>query len=139
VSELEDPIVINLIFEDTKRNRERVVESGHIERSDLYYGLENLAHNNNIYGMFADVYDAIRYTIPTAVIINENGQRGVMFRGAKSFEGSELALIILDGVIVSDIDHLTPMQITSIRKLTSQEAALYGARAGNGVISITTL
>lgn len=129
---------INLIFENTGRNAEIASEAGYISREDLKYGLEHLAHENNIYENFVSVYDAIKYAIPESTIITENGQKGIQFRGPMTVHGSNSALILVDGVIVDDVSFLNPIQIVSIRRLSSSEASLYGARGGNGVISIVT-
>src|SRR5690606_9020058 len=47
-------------------------------------------------------------------------------------------LIIIDGVPRSSFSHIAPSDITSISILKDASAAIYGARAANGVINIIT-
>ena len=129
---------INLIILNTPGNPERVARAGYISRENMEFGFANLANENNIYSTFTDIYDAIRYAEPSANIIVENGVKGVMFRGNKTFQGSQMALVVVDGVIVDDISSIIPSQVMSIRKLSGPAASIYGARAGNGVIAIET-
>jgi TonB-linked SusC/RagA family outer membrane protein len=51
--------------------------------------------------------------------------------------GFDSALIIVDGV-ESSMSHLDPSQVESITILKDGSASIYGARAGNGVILVTT-
>ena len=52
--------------------------------------------------------------------------------------GSNAALFVVDGVIVDDVSYVAPSEIVNIKQLSSSQAAIYGARAGGGVIVITT-
>ena len=129
---------INLIIKNDQKSIEKVVEEGYLSREDMEYGRKNLWHLNNEFRQFNDAYDAIKYALPESTIIIENGKKGVQFRGPKTIYGSNLALILVDGVIVDDVSFINPGDIISIMKLNSSAAALYGARAMNGVISINT-
>ena len=64
----------------------------------------------------------------------------VVLRGNRSIAGSSQPLYIVDGVpLGGDINDLSPDDIASISVLRgSNAAALYGARANNGAIIITT-
>ena len=68
----------------------------------------------------------------------ENGR--VLIRGGKtSFTaGSSYALIIVDGQPTQSIEWIRPCFVRSVRILKDSEAAIYGSRAGNGVVVITT-
>lgn len=129
---------INLIYENKEKNKEIAIEEGNISREDLEYGLEYLASDNNIYYNFTDVFDAIHYALPAANFIVENGTKKVMLRGPKTVAGSNAALFVVDGVIVDDVSYVAPSEIVNIKQLSSSQAAIYGARAGGGVIVITT-
>jgi len=138
IKEEDQELKINLIFENNERNINRAEEAGYMTREDLEYGLEHLYMENNIFNNFVDVFDAIEYVLPEVTIINENGRRGVLIRGYKSMEGSNTALTVVNGVIVDDISYINPVNIISISRLSPAATALYGARGGNGVISIET-
>jgi TonB-dependent SusC/RagA subfamily outer membrane receptor len=64
----------------------------------------------------------------------------IMIRGLSSISADKAPLYVIDGVLVEDgLKGVNPMDIGNINVLKSTEAtALYGARAVNGVIIITT-
>lgn len=75
-------------------------------------------------------------------ITNLSGQPGeaptVRIRGAGT-TGNSSPLFIVDGMAVGGIDYLNPGDIESIDVLKdAASAAIYGARAANGVVLITT-
>lgn len=65
---------------------------------------------------------------------------GVMIRGQSSIGAGEQPLVIVDGVpVLGGLDKIDPSLIGDVNVLKSSEATLiYGARAANGVILITT-
>jgi TonB-linked SusC/RagA family outer membrane protein len=63
----------------------------------------------------------------------------ILIRGDKSFTGNSSPLYVIDGVPTGRGDLLNPEDIESIQVLQgASAAALYGSRAVNGVILITT-
>ncbi|WP_282037217.1 SusC/RagA family TonB-linked outer membrane protein [Saccharicrinis aurantiacus] len=63
----------------------------------------------------------------------------VMIRGTQSINGSNAPIYVVDGVITTTIDNLNPNNIASVSILKdASAAAIYGARAANGVIIVTT-
>jgi TonB-linked SusC/RagA family outer membrane protein len=63
----------------------------------------------------------------------------ILIRGDKSFTGNSTPLYVIDGVPTGRGDLLNPEDIESIQILQgASAAALYGSRAANGVILITT-
>ena len=75
-------------------------------------------------------------------VTHQSGQPGesptIRVRGAGT-TGNADPLFIVDGLAVRDIDYLNPGDIESIEVLKDgASAAIYGARAANGVILITT-
>lgn len=78
----------------------------------------------------------------SGVTVLGSGQPGnepsVTIRGANTF-GNNNPLYIVDGVPVSNISHLNPNDIKSLQVLKDAGAAsIYGSRASNGVIVIST-
>ena len=69
-----------------------------------------------------------------------SGASKVVLRGNRSIAGSSQPLYIVDGVpLGGDISDLSPDDVASINVLKgANAAALYGARANNGAIIITT-
>lgn len=69
-----------------------------------------------------------------------SGSSKVVLRGNRSIAGSSQVLYIVDGVpLGGDISDISPDDVASINVLKgANAAALYGARANNGAIIITT-
>ena len=61
----------------------------------------------------------------------------ILIRG-KGTLGSTSPLIVVDGIADRSFSHLNPEDIESISVLKDASAAIYGARAANGVILVTT-
>ncbi len=129
---------INLFIKNDDATMEAAVNEGYITNADMDYGRNNLWKKNNVFYQFRDVYEAIKYAIPSATIIYEGTTEGVSFRGTKSILHSNRALILVDGQVIDDPSDIQPSVIYRITKLSHTAAALYGSRAANGVISIET-
>ncbi len=76
-------------------------------------------------------------------VVKPNGQPGasmvVRVRGTTSMNASNDPLYVVDGVPMTNIDFLAPNDIESMQILKdASSAAIYGSRAANGVIMITT-
>jgi len=83
---------------------------------------------NNIYQMIQNEVSGVLVSGRSIVIQQQN-----------SFFGSSDPLFVVDGVIVSSIDFVNPVEVKSISVLTGSSAAIYGVRGANGVISITCI
>lgn len=67
------------------------------------------------------------------------GEMVVRVRGTTSFNGSNEPLYVVDGVPVDNLSFLSPQDIASMQILKdASSAAIYGSRAANGVVLITT-
>ena len=63
----------------------------------------------------------------------------VLIRGVQSINGSSSPIFVVDGMITTSINNINPNNIESISVLKdASAAAIYGARAANGVILVTT-
>jgi TonB-linked SusC/RagA family outer membrane protein len=85
--------------------------------------------------------DKLQGLVP-GVSVNTTGQPGsigdIMIRGA-SFFGGNNPLYVIDGILTGDSPNLNPNDIESVQILKDASAsAIYGNRAANGVIIITT-
>lgn len=75
-------------------------------------------------------------------IVQNTGAPGsttsIKIRGAGTINDSD-PLYVVDGFVVDGIDHLNPNDIASMEILKdAASSAIYGARAANGVVTITT-
>lgn len=85
---------------------------------------------------------ALQGRVPGVQIVSR-GEPGasptVRVRGLGSFQGNAAPLYVVDGMFFDNIDFLNPNDIESISILKdASAAAIYGVRAANGVVLITT-
>ncbi len=90
-----------------------------------------------------NVTEALRGRVP-GVQFNSNGRPGqngtILVRGARSLGGANNPLIVVDGIFFNgSLNDINPNDIESIDILKdASAAAIYGSRAANGVILITS-
>ena len=84
--------------------------------------------------VYQDIYDMIRGRVPGV----EVSGKSIRIRGSNSLNVSTEPLFVLDGVIVSTIDQISPDNVKSIEVLKGPDATVYGTRGSNGVIIIKT-
>lgn len=87
---------------------------------------------------------ALKGKAPGVDVFNSGNEPGggidIRIRGEKSISGSNSPLIVMDGIpIAGGLNELNPQDIVSIEILKDASAtAIYGSRASNGVVLITT-
>ena len=127
-----DSLFINLLFIDSKSNRELAFGYGYINKEDLIFAVNHLEQENNDFCSYANIFDLIKGRFSGVRVTSTN----IYIRGSSSFTGQIQALYIVDGVATSSIDWISPCQIKSIDILKDSNAAIYGVRAANGVVVI---
>jgi TonB-dependent SusC/RagA subfamily outer membrane receptor len=138
VNDETDSVKINLVFIDTKKNRELAVNSGFMTETNLNYAVANLVEENNDYCKYSDIYNLLRGTQGSSITISNSGM--ITIRGGNtSFSGMDQALIIVDGQPTTNIDWIRPCIVRSIKVLKGSDATIYGSKGGNGVVVITTI
>lgn len=90
----------------------------------------------------ANVATALQGTVPGVRVVNRTGQPGaapsILLRGGASINSPGEPLVIVDGVIRS-LNDVPADNIASVEILKdAASTAIYGARANNGVILVTT-
>lgn len=133
-----ETIQINLVFMDSKKNRELAVTSGYMEKSDLTYAADNMKQENNEYCNFPNVYELLKGKFPGVTVDGTSGTYRVFIRGTQSISGSNEVLFVLDGTTGANVSGLNPCNIKSIEVIKDGMAAMYGTRGSNGVIIIET-
>ncbi|MDE3236113.1 MAG: TonB-dependent receptor plug domain-containing protein, partial [Bacteroidota bacterium] len=93
-------------------------------------------------GSISDVGQLLQGKVPGLNITSSgdpNKPAAVILRGASTLNGSQGVFYVIDGVLGADIATVAPDDIASIDILKDAAAtAIYGNRASNGVIIITT-
>src|SRR5690606_16231068 len=91
-----------------------------------------------------DLSNSIAGRMPGVVATNASGEPGydgstIRIRGSNTL-GNNDALIVIDGIPAREggFNRLNPNDIENISVLKDASAAIYGSRAANGVILITT-
>ncbi|WP_315823850.1 TonB-dependent receptor plug domain-containing protein [Paraflavitalea speifideaquila] len=88
--------------------------------------------------------NALTGQMPGVTVIQRSGQPGasggnIQIRGVGSFGASTGALILVDGIPANSFNDVDPNDVENISVLKdASSAAIYGARAANGVILVTT-
>jgi TonB-dependent SusC/RagA subfamily outer membrane receptor len=134
VNEETDSLIVNLIFLNSKSNRERAVGYGYIAEEDLNYAVEHLEDQNNDFCSYHNIFDLIRGRFSGVKVTND----AVYIAGNRSFYGDTRALYVLDGVPTENISWIAPCTILTIDILKYGDAAIYGSRGANGVVVIRT-
>ena len=129
---------------DTKLLDEVVVVGyGTMQRKDLTGSVASVSAKALENFRSPSVVDALRGMVAGVNITTVDGAPGgefdIQIRGVGSVTGDSSPLFIVDGFEVSDISYLAKQDIKSIEVLKDASAsAIYGARAANGVILVTT-
>ncbi|MGN0191549.1 MAG: SusC/RagA family TonB-linked outer membrane protein, partial [Candidatus Cryptobacteroides sp.] len=136
---------LNVILEpDTKLLDEVVVVGyGTMKKSDLTGSVSSVNSKALENYKTASVLGALGGMIAGVDITSSDGTPGsgynIKVRGVGTVTGDTSPLYIVDGFEVSDISYLANQDIKSIEVLKDASAsAIYGARAGNGVVLVTT-
>lgn len=120
-----------------------VVGYGTVKRSDLTGSISTLDTKELETRVATNPYLLLAAKVPGLSIFNNNGNPGgdvsVNIRGFSSINGSNSPLILVDGVITTNLTGYAASDFASVSVLKDASAtAIYGARASNGVILLTT-
>lgn len=134
----------NIVLEEEAIGLEEVVAIGYTTRkkgeitgSVATVNSETIARTAN-----KDVAKSLAGKVPGLIVADRGGYPGendmtLLIRG-KSTLNNNAPLILVDGITAGSFNFLSPEDIESITVLKDGAAAIYGARAANGVILITT-
>jgi TonB-linked SusC/RagA family outer membrane protein len=136
--------VYNFTLKEDDRWLEEVVVMGYgIQKKKLITGATIQVKGENIEKLnTVNVLGALQSQSPGVYITQSSGQVGEGFniniRGLGT-TGSSTPLYVIDGVAGGSLSSLNPTDIESIDVLKdAASAAIYGARAANGVVLVTT-
>lgn len=133
-----------VVMEESTIGLDEVVAIGYgeLSRARLTTSISKLDTKVLDNAVFSNVGKALQGTIPGLRVINTTGQPGtspsILLRGGASITSPGSPLVLVDG-IVRAINDINSNDIESIDVLKdAASTAIYGARANNGVILITT-
>jgi TonB-dependent starch-binding outer membrane protein SusC len=120
-----------------------VVGYGEVKKRDITGSVATISPKDFEKQPIVRVEDALQGRTAGVMIQRSNGAPGagakIRIRGASTITGSSQPLVVIDGFIGGDLSSINPNDIQSIEVLKdASAAAIYGSRATNGVILITT-
>lgn len=137
--------IIDVILEEEDQilNEIIVVGYGTQKKSDLTGSVVSVKADDMNAIPTSSVAEMLRGQAAGIVVTQNSARPGggsdIVIRGKKSLTGGNSPLFIVDGVPVTSIDDFNSQDIESVEVLKDASSqAIYGARASNGVILITT-
>jgi len=137
------PINVTLKEAGQKLDEIVVVGYGTQKKSKITGSVSKLDNRVLETGVRANPASALAGTIPGLRVQQTSGRPGavpnITLRGGTNYDGTGSPLVMVDGFLRSSFSEINPEDIASIEVLKDASAtAIYGARANNGVILITT-
>lgn len=120
-----------------------VIGYGSVKRRDVSTAISSVSSKDIENRPIVSAAQAIQGKAAGVSVMSPNGAPGgemtIRVRGTTSFNGSNDPLYVVDGVPVDNINFLSPQDIADIQILKdASSAAIYGSRAANGVVLIST-
>lgn len=120
-----------------------VIGYGTAKRKDVTTAISTVSTKDLDQRPITSAGQAMQGKVAGVAVVQPNGAPGgelsIRVRGTTSFNGSNDPLYVVDGVPVDKIDFLSPNDIAGMQIMKdASAAAIYGSRAANGVVLITT-
>ena len=120
-----------------------VIGYGSVKRKDLTTAVSSISNKDIDERPIISTAQAMQGKAAGVSVIQPNGAPGgetsIRIRGTTSFNASNEPLYVVDGVPVDNLNFLSPNDIDNIQILKdASSAAIYGSRAANGVVIVTT-
>lgn len=137
---------INITMQEDTQNIDEVVVVGYgVQKKETVTGsVSTLKGDDLVKSPVANLSNAIAGKMSGVVTYQRSGEPGydgatIRIRGSNTL-GNNDPLIVIDGVAAraGGLERLDPNEIETMSVLKDASAAIYGARAANGVILITT-
>jgi TonB-dependent starch-binding outer membrane protein SusC len=136
---------LRIIMTDNNQLLDEVVVVGYgtVKKKDLTTAVSSVSTKDIAERPLISAASAIQGKAAGVTVIQPSGEPGagmvVRVRGNTSITASNDPLYVVDGVPMSEINFLSPNDIESMQILKdASSAAIYGSRASNGVVLITT-
>lgn len=137
-------IDVGLVADNKDIDEVVVIGYSEVKKTDLTGSVTNVKMGDIKDIPVVSVDQALQGRVAGADIMSTSGDptasTSIRIRGTRSITASNEPLIVVDGIIdaVHDLSDINSADIESISVLKDASAAVYGARAGNGVILVTT-
>lgn len=140
----ENPTInISLVLSDNAMDEIVVVGYGTQRRKEFAGASTTVNPLATKFTPSANVGTALQGSVPGVMVRQTTGAPGstpnIVFRGGTGFDGSGSPMVVVDGVVVPSLYGINMNDVESLDVLKdAASTAIYGARASNGVILITT-
>jgi TonB-linked SusC/RagA family outer membrane protein len=135
----------NVVLEEETVGIEEVVAIGYgtMKKSDITGSVTSVSSKDFIKGVATNALQLLSGKAAGVNISQANSEPGgtlnISVRGAGSINSSNSVLVVIDGLPGGSTANINPSDIESIEILKdASAAAIYGTRAANGVVLITT-
>lgn len=131
-------VLVNLKLLPGPENRELAVGYGHVKDAEKLYAISNVNESDIDFSRYSNIYDIIADMFSSSVQVRSDGE--IVIRGAPAMDGSNAALLIVDGREIDALDFgsINTSDIASINVLLDASSAVYGSRGANGVVIVET-
>lgn len=127
---------VNMVMDNTTLSDLVVVGYGTQRKEALTGSISSVKSDELTVAPLPNVSAGLAGRLPGLIAVQNNGQPGSS-SASLNIRGFGDALVIVDGV-ESSLDNIDTNQIESVSILKDGAASIYGARAGNGVLLVTT-
>ncbi len=142
-------ITLNVTLNENTSELDEVVVTGYggtAKKKDLAASTSTVTAKEIAERQPLNLFDALQGQAAGVLVVNDNGEPGaegsITIRGPSTFSSEGQGtnpLYVIDGVITPNAAALNPNDIQSVEVLKdAASASIYGSRAANGVILITT-
>ncbi|MDO4336143.1 MAG: TonB-dependent receptor [Bacteroidales bacterium] len=136
---------IKIVMKEDNALLEEVVVVGYgtMKRKDLTGSITTVNSKDLNVGSYTDPGQLLQGKVPGLVVVQNSDPNGgvnsLTLRGASTLNGSTAPLYVVDGIPGVNLNLIPPSEIESIDVLRDASAtAIYGSKAANGVIIVTT-
>ena len=140
-----DRNVIDVVMSEDAQALEEVVVIGYgsMQRKDVTSSITSVKADDMNVGAYTEPGQLLQGKVPGLVIVQNSDPNGgvnsINLRGASTLNNSSSPLYVVDGIPGVNLNLISPSDIESIDVLRDATAtAIYGSKAANGVIMVTT-
>ena len=108
---------------------------GYSAKKDLTTSVRKIDASIGKNATYSNIYEMLRGVDPS-VQVGVNNK--IIIRGTGSNISTD-PLLLVDGIVVQNLDHINPQLVKSIEILKGADASIYGSRSVNGVVMITMI
>lgn len=107
---------------------------GKVDQKNLTTSVNKRDGQSGKYATYMSIYEILK-SIPGVRVSGHS----IRIQGQSSVNLGSDPLLVVDGMVVSSIDNISPTMVENVSVLKGASASIYGSRGANGVILITLI